>query len=256
MQVNPFLLFSGLGMITIGFSPILYWWRVKKAQFRYFAFGGVAWLAAILVKGLMDLTVSNGLYGFIHSLYSENIFLLLTGLYIGLRTGLLENFFQYVFVLKTKLRKGLFNESFAFGLGFGCTEAFLLGVGSFINLLMFILFPEIINYVPEQQRQAVLKQLTMSTWVVFAPIIERGSAILIHLFSTLLVVLSVRKAERFFLLAAVLYKTILDGSIPFLRANVNTLTLTGIYLIEVFITILGVIGLIGVLQISRKKMLV
>ncbi len=90
--MNSPLLFSGIGMILTGVFPVIYWWR-KDVRLRYFLLGALAWALAIGVKVLMDLTPLND---FLMRKFTISTFIIILGIYVGLRTGILENGFAYI----------------------------------------------------------------------------------------------------------------------------------------------------------------
>lgn len=237
-------------MILIGIIPVFWWWRVKKVSIKYFIFGGILWIIAITPKVLMDLTVTSSLRNYALG-YGTEIFVIITGLYIGLRTGLLESGFTYVAGLKTKLRNVDFDQAVAFGLGFGGLEAFFIGVQSFLSVLVFIMMPDLINQIPGTYREVVSQQLSQSTWIVFAPMIERAFTIVIHVFAALLVFYALRRVQKRYLWYSIGYKTMVDGIIPALTVYIGTQTLAGVYFIELFIIGFGIIGMSGILWTKK-----
>lgn len=248
-MANPFLLLSGIGMMLVSIIAFLYW--RKKAPLKFFAYGALIWVIAIIVKMATDLMITGPIQMAFIGLYPSITFLIIMGLYVGIRTGLFESGFTYIAVLKTKLRKMNFSEAIAFGIGFGGIEAFLLGFFSFINILILVLFPDLINTLPLDQQTAILNQLNMSTWIIFAPIIERIAVLFIHIFAALLVIYSVKQKNFIYFLASFLCKTVTDGMIPLLIFYIGT-TILGIYLMEIPVVILGLIGYIGIKWIKKK----
>ncbi len=252
--INPFLVFSGLGMMLVGFFPLIYWWKEKDISFKFFGFGFIAWVAAVSIKALMDVSVTKGIYSWFSTFSNQVLVIGLTGLYVGLRTGILENVFPYLLMVKFRLKDMFFEETVAFGLGFGCLEAILLGFSSFINVLVFVLCPELLNLVPAPQRAIVLKQLSVSSLFIPAPVIERLFTIFVHVFSVLLVAASLHENKLSLFLVAVVYKTAVDGLIPFLQSCFNLQTLKGLYFVEAIVAIMGLIGLVGCYKLKSYFM--
>jgi uncharacterized membrane protein YhfC len=177
---------GGVGMVLVGILFPLYWSRKTKVNLNFFFWGAGVWILAITAKILLDMTITPFINQSILP-YGLTAILIVSGLYVGLRTGLFESGFSYLAILKTKLRKMTFNQGIAFGIGFGAVEAIFLGVTSFLNVLVFVLFPDLINLLPEVQAMALLAQLDSSTLLIFAPIIERAVLMFIHIFSSILV---------------------------------------------------------------------
>ncbi len=194
-MVNELVL-SPLGMIAVAIVAILFYRRKSRAAYMFFAFGGTVWAAAIGLKVVLDLTVtpaiSNSLYtGFDHSGY-----LIAIGLYAGLRTEFFECGFTYIALRGRWLEGMTLRDAAAFGVGFGAMEALVLGILSLAGML-----------ITEPDASALL---------VPAAIIERAFVIFVHVFTAMLVFLSIREGRVMLLVAAILFKTLLDGAIPFL----------------------------------------
>jgi uncharacterized membrane protein YhfC len=245
-MANPVLLVSGIGMVLFGILAPLYWKRKAKVKINYFFWGAGVWVLAVAVKIAMDYTVTPALSASLGP-YGVAAFLVVMGLYLGLRTGFLESGLSYLVMLRTRLMKMNYREGIAFGIGFGSIEAIFLGVTSFLNVLLFLMVPDLITMLPEAQQAFVLMQLDASSWVVFGPIIERISIMFIHVFSTLLVLCAIRKKRTAYLWISILFKAMVDGIIPWLLYSVEPLsTVAGTYLIETPFIILAVISYFGI----------
>jgi len=246
------LLFSGIGMILVGILISLYWQRKTKVGKSYFFWGAGIWVIAIAVKIAMDFTVTPLFSAYLQA-YGLVAVLLGIGLYVGLRTGLFESGFSYLAILKTSLRKMNYKQGIAFGIGFGAIEALFLGITSFLNVLVFVMFPDIISFLPEAQQAAILLQLNASSWIIFVPIIERVATIFIHVFASILVLYAVKSRKIGYLVLSILYKTLVDGMIPWLAYSMQPLMeLTNAYVVEIPIIILAIIGFFGIKWIRPK----
>ncbi len=245
-MTNPGLLLSGIGMILVGILVPLWWQRRTKAGANYFLWGAGVWVVAIAIKIVMDYTITPVLNASVQSYGLLSIFVVM-GLYLGLRTGILESGLSYVFMIKTRLKNMNYKQAVAFGIGFGAVEALFLGATSFINVLMFILFPQIISMLPEATQTVLLSQLNSSTWIVLGPVIERIAILFIHVFSTLLVVYAIKGKKISYLIISILFKTLVDGIIPWLVYNMQPLTeLPNAYMVEIPFIILALISWYGI----------
>lgn len=231
---------------------IIYWRRKTNVGYGFFLYGATVWVISIIIKVAMDMSITTPLrdwvfvgYGFLATF----VFLIL---YLGLRTGFLESGLSYLAVLKTELKKMNFKKAIAFGIGFGAVEALVIGLSSFTNILIFILYPEMIGMIPLEQQALVLSSLNMSSWVIFAPIIERLSALFIHIFSTVLVVLSVKSKKLRYLWYSILFKAFVDGLVPILVFSLDTTILINVYLIEIPIIILGLFSYFGIKRVRGR----
>jgi uncharacterized membrane protein YhfC len=239
------LLLSGIGMILVGILVPLYWQRKTKAGINYFLWGAGIWIVAVAVKIAMDYTITSPLSSAVQP-YGLAAVLVVMGLYVGLRTGLFESGFSYLAMLKTRLKKMNYKQGVAFGLGFGAIESLFLGVTSFLNILVFIMFPDVIALIPEAAQSAIIAQLNASSWIVFGPIIERIGVMFIHVFGTLLVLYAVRSGKIVYLVVSILFKTLVDGIIPWLVYVMQPLTeLPNAYIVEIPFIILALIAYYG-----------
>ncbi len=250
-MVNSLLLLSGIGMMIIGLIIPIYYWRTRKVGIKYFAFGALVWFIAIIVKILMDLTISGSIGSYLLST-GTLAYAIGYGIYVGLRTGLFESGFTYIFALKKKLQKITKKQAIAFGIGFGCFEALFIGFFSFINILFYVLFPGIINTLPTEQAELVSQSLNQSTLTIPAAIFERISVIIIHIFTTLLVFYSLKISNKKYLWYSLGFKSIVDGIIPALSIYVGTNTVTSLYLIELPFIGLALLSLYGIKLINKK----
>jgi uncharacterized membrane protein YhfC len=246
--MNPYLLISQTGMILVGIIAML-WWKIKKrVKWKYFAFGALMWGIAVLPKYVMDFTVSNYLLAWL-STFGLLATLIGISLYVGLRTGFFESGFSYLAIKNTKFKKMKLNEALAFGIGFGSAEAIVLGGLSLANMIIFILNPGLESLLPLSQQLA----LNFPTIVAFAAIIERVSALAIHVFSSMLVVYAVAKRKINYLFISIAFKSLVDGMLPALGYYIDFTTVLGIYTAEIPILILGVISFYGTKWLIGKN---
>jgi uncharacterized membrane protein YhfC len=215
-MINPLFLLSGVGMMLAGLLPVLWWRYGKLVSWRYFFLGAGVWVIAVALKAALDLTFSPVLVNWLTGIYAGLGIAVISGAYVGLRTGLFESGFTYLAVVRDKLRRMNFEQAIAVGLAFGCVEAFVLGLLSFLNVAVILAFPQILEVVTPLQRAVILEQLTLPDIMALAPIIERIFTILVHVFCTVLVVHSVKSGRTRYFMLSFLYKALLDGALPFL----------------------------------------
>jgi len=245
MIVNPFLSLAGFGMITIGLLAMILWRRRSKAEWRYFLLGAIVWVAAIFVKTVMDLTITTILVDSLND-FGITIYLITIGIYVGLRTGLLESGFSY-FAALIRLRNIGWKEAVAFGIGFGGVEAIVLGLQN-ISLLIFYFNPSLVELLPE----AMQKELSMQTIVVLAPIMERVFALTVHILASLLAIYSAITGRLKYLVASIFYKALLDGIVPALPYLFDVTTVQGIYLAEAPIAAIGIFAFLIIRSLERS----
>ncbi len=251
-MINPYFALSGIGMMLAGIVPLL-WWRYRTlVPWRDFWSGAGVWALAIFVKLVLDLTLTPLLAGWLSGIYTSLGIAILLGAYVGLRTGFFESGFTYLFAIKQKLSKFDFQQAVAFGLGFGGAEAFVLGMISFLNVAVLLAFPQIIDLLPPGQRAAVLAQLTLPSILALAPVIERAFVIMLHVFCAALVIQAVKTRRVEYFLLSFIFKTGADGMLPMLTLTFDRTTVAGVYYIESFIAVLGVISLAGLFWLRGR----
>jgi len=250
-MVNNLLLISGIGMMLVGIIIPICYWKTKKVSVKFFAFGAALWIFAITLKIIMDLTISPFLSSYLFE-FGTVLFVILYGFYVGFRTGIFESGLTYIIAIKTKLKNLNYKQAFALGLGFGGFEAAVIGFLSFINILVFVVSPDIINLVPDEaQRQVLITSLNQPTILVGVGILERIVIIPIHVFTTLLVFYTIKSGDKKYLFSSIGFKTIVDGIIPALQVYVGTQTVLSSYLMELPFIGLGIIAIGGIFWIKK-----
>jgi len=252
LRMNPWLILGPAGMIVVGLAAILYWRRRTDASLSLFYQGGLWWGVTMAPKYLMDLYVTPGLASWVFTRLGLVAALLGLGLYVGLRTGLFES----VAVLLAFKREGLndlnVDEAIAFGIGFGALEAIFLGVPSLIQIATFNLYPSIVESLPLDQLMQIMAQLNAPTWVVGAPIIERGFTMMAHVYAILLIYRGVRDEDSRSVLMAVAYKSALDALVPFMQWLLSDGGFGMVYVVEVWVVFMGLVGLWGSRRILKE----
>jgi len=239
-------------MIAVGLGAIIYWRRRTGASLRLFYQGGLWWGVTMAPKYLMDLYITPGLASWVFTRLGLVAALLGLGVYVGLRTGLLES----AVVLFAFKREGLndlsVEEAIAFAIGFGALEAIFLGVPSLIQIATFNLYPSTVESLPLDQLMQIMAQLNAPTWVVGAPIIERGFTMMAHVFAILLIYRGVRDEESRSVLMAVAYKSALDALVPFMQWLLSGGGFGMVYVVEVWVVFMGLAGLWGSRRILKE----
>ncbi len=240
------------GMVAVGLGAIIYWRRRTGASLRLFYQGGLWWGVIMAPKFLMDIYVTPRLASWVFNSMGLVAALIGMGVYVGLRTGLLES----AAVLLAFNREGLndlnVDEVIAFGVGFGAIEAIFLGVPSLIQIAAYNLYPSLVESLTLDQLMQLLVQLNAPTWVVGAPIIERGFTLLAHIYATLLIYSGVRNEDSRSVLVAIAYKGALDAMVPLMQWLLSSRGFGMVYVVEVWVVIMGLVGLWGSRRLINK----
>ncbi|MHC1564470.1 MAG: YhfC family glutamic-type intramembrane protease [Candidatus Hecatellaceae archaeon] len=250
--MNPLLALGPIGMILVGVLSITFWKLKRKVGLKIFLAGGVVWAAAVAPKILMDYGLTPTLSRWAALAYGPAGMMAIVGVYVGLRTGFFECGFTYWAFSRSRLKEMSVDEATAFGIGFGAFEAILLGVPALVQILTFIFNPSLLNTLPPLEKQIMEAQLSLPTWVVPAPIVERFLTMFIHIFTALLVFMSVRQRKASFFLAAFFYKGFVDGLVPYIRTVLQpAISPTGIYMAEAVIAVIAAAAIIGIFPARR-----
>ena len=197
-------LVTSVAMIVVGVGAAWLWrHREPTHRLRWIWWGGGAWAATVAAKVGLALLLNKPLLAFLRGALPRAIYLLIGSVWIGLLTGLTEVLLGYL--IAARLRYRSYAQGFGYGLGFGVVEAIIVGFGVLASLLVATLSPD---SMAAPTRDAILS----GTWSTAAvgPI-ERVLTLVIHSVSGMLIVRSLAGGGRRDLLAAFLYKTLVDG---------------------------------------------
>ncbi|MEG1846724.1 MAG: YhfC family glutamic-type intramembrane protease [Oscillospiraceae bacterium] len=151
-------------------------------------------------------------------------------LFLGLSAGVFEETARFIF-LKGFFKKGLrFGDGIAFGIGHGGIEVILITVISLINTLVcvFAINNGTLNSLMASSPQAQIDSTSMALYnlselSIFMGVVERISAMAMHIGMTMIIVVGINKSKSFlYLLAAIFVHCIIDtlcGILPMLGIN-------------------------------------
>lgn len=247
--MNPLFLLSSIGMMAVAIVAIVYWKVHSKVLWRLFLLGALAWIVGITAKIIAAIptqTIMDFVRGILPRYLSEPAL----WIYIGLLTGVFECGATLAFAHIKRIRSAKWKEAVGFGLGFGAVEALLVGVGSFILVLLVILIPEML---PEELVN-YLTSGTNSLLIIPAPIIERITVIFLHALSCVLIVYSVQVKEWKWFWFSFFYKTAIDAIAGYMHlANVlKDITTLGTWVVELVFLPFGIVGLWGLWKFRRR----
>ena len=246
MPISGFNLLSGIGMIAVGAGAMVYWHLKYHTGLKYFLIGGILWAIAIGIKLAMDLTITRPIQSALLADFPVFTVVVIMSLYLGLRTGFLESGITYLVVKHTSLAHSGFKEAVALGIGFGGTEAIVLGFSSFASVLALLLSPSLQGTLTP----AVLAQFAPA--FIPLPVIERVFTLFIHVFAVVLVVYADRCRKLRWLWLSVFLKTITDGALPLFAYSFTGPGIRSVLPVEGYIAVLGIISLAGLYLIQER----
>ncbi|TRO49287.1 YhfC family intramembrane metalloprotease [Candidatus Bathyarchaeota archaeon] len=250
--MNPFVLIGPAGMVAVGALSMVIWHRRSGAHGRFFFLGGCVWLLAVIPKYLLDLMLTTRLSWWLYGSFGLNWTLALLGVYLGVRTGLLECAAAYLAVDRSELRHASVDEVIATAIGFGGTEALALGLPSFLQMATYMIDPGQLELLDWRHYVEMVAQLNAPTWIVAAPIIERAFVLLAHVLSFLLIYASVERGRPHLLLLAFFYKGLLDFPTAYFQWLLASGSLMTVYIADVWVVLLGCLGLLWSVRLRRQ----
>lgn len=247
---SPLFLLSGIGMMLVAVAAVLLWQRGKAPLWAFVGFGALAWVVAVALKAAWAVPTNEYVHSGLQHLLPQSLAEPVFWLYIGLLTGIFECGVTQLFAVKTRLKKSDWNQAVAFGIGFGGVEAFLLGAVSFIGLLAVIVFFE---RIPAETRTEVIKALGDSPASIPLPIVERVTALLVHIYSCALIVYGTLVKEWRWFWFSFAYKTAVDAFAAWgiLSFGVKE-SVAKMAQFEGMLLIFPVLALIGLWALKRK----
>lgn len=247
LRLGPVILLPGLGMILVGLAFVFYArWR-QLLNWRYLLLGAMFWVLTVAAKFTVSIPLNPLVFRTL-GVNSEKLFSpgnLAAYLYIGALTGIFEAGLSWLILSKGHWGRASWVQALTFGMGFGVIEALTLGLSGLGSALVGLLSPEVLP-VPTLGSLAGQATLVMG----LAPVVERLSVILAHIFSCALIFFAIARREARWGWLAILYKTLLDTPAGF-AAFWGIGTAARIWTIEVVIALFGIVGLWGTLWIAR-----
>lgn len=248
IQLGPVVLLPGIGMILVSIAFVVYAARRKLLGWRYLGMGALFWVFTVAVKFVFAIPANPVIFRVL-GVSSETLLSpgsMAAYLYVGSLTGIFEAGLAWLILSKIRLGQADWGQALIFGIGFGTIEAFLLGLFGFSSALMAVLSPDAL---PVSTLGNLANNMTLS--IGLAPVIERLSVILAHIFAGVLIFHAIRSGEAKWGWYAVLYKTLLDTPAAF-AAFWGVGTAARIWSIEAIIMFFGLVGLWGTIQIGRR----
>jgi uncharacterized membrane protein YhfC len=236
-------------MIAVAIFALMYWRKRGQVTFPYFLWGGLSWLVAIVLKSIASIPTPQIIIG-LRAVAPAYISEPLLWLFIGLLTGVFECGISLVIITRLRrMRTASWSEALGFGLGFGAMEALLLGIFNFVIVILIITIPE--------QLPTELLDLTgggdVSLWAIPVPVVERAIVILLHAFSSILIIFAFQTKEWKWFWVSLAYKTAMDALAGYFHITygLQNLTITGIWLVELLTLPFGLVGLWGLIKFNN-----
>lgn len=208
MKISNLFWFSRIGMIGVAIIPSL-WILSIGGTWSALLLGGLAWIVSVALKFAWSIPTNKPILSFLKSKLPAKLSSPLCWSYIGLLTGIFECGIALVFVLKFDiLYQATWTEMLAFGIGFGAIEALVLGL---ISLCGGIYYRFRSQSIPEKDRAHWNRSVSVTLSWMPIPAVERATALLIHIFTKVLIILAVQQNIYLLFWLSFWFKTLVDG---------------------------------------------
>lgn len=210
-EITWIRLVPGLLAAAVGVAAAVGWQRRSRARLSAQVMGGAAWAVSVTLKIAWALPMNAAIHRALPRLVGSRVAEPLFWLYVGLLTGIFEVGITLAVVRFTRLRRAETGEAVAFGVGFGATEAVVVGALGMVPVALLLLAPSIL---PREAKEALSAAHggPMSLASMVFPPLERASTLVFHVVTCALVIhgFRVHRPWRWFGVAFA-YKSAVDA---------------------------------------------
>lgn len=247
---SPLYLLTGIGMIAVAVVSVGFWKRGRAVSWTAFGLGALAWVVSVALKIAWAVPTNQWMRDSVYAALPRWAAGPVFWLYIGLLTGVFEGGITFLFVKRTRLREASWDEAVAFGVGFGAVEALLLGLPALILQLVAFFFW---NQLPADVKTPLEESLQFGLAAIPLPVIERISALFIHILVCTLIVYRVRVGARRWFWLAFVYKSVIDAFAAwFILGSGMSKTLAGLVEFEAAAVAYAMLGLAGLAFLKSR----
>ena len=250
MKISPLFFISGIGMVGVAVASAL-WIISLGATWSVLLLGALAWIISVALKIAWSVPTNKPILNFLKSKLPAKLSGPLSWSYIGLLTGIFECGIALAFVLKLPiLNQANWVNALAFGVGFGAVEAFVLGLAALGGVVYYTFCPESI---PEKD-WGKWRITPNSLRMIPIGIVERVSALCIHVFSKVLIILAVQQNIYLLFWFSFGFKTLIDGIAGWMHLKKDILSVTKAsqwWAYQSIFIVLALISLIGIILLQK-----
>ena len=244
-EISPIVLMSGIGMLLVG--AIFFYLGVKNSKVSMGLLGGLFWLGTVIVKFIIAGSFNNLIYVWLTGVLPGLPGTIIFSIYVGLLTGVTEILITYLVLKNTKFGKRVWNEIYAFSMGFGAIEAILLGLASLVSMILVLTMT---SDLPVSQLRSIA--VSNNFFYSFAPIVERFFTILVHLGCNIMIFYSIYKKEMRWFWASFALKSGIDAIAGYAQLSGQLQSVTFIWIIEAFVILFGILGYFATRKLSPE----
>jgi uncharacterized membrane protein YhfC len=234
-ELSPIILMPGIGMLLVGLAFLIY--GIRKGGSKLAILGGAFWMGTVIVKFMIAAGFSSPIYQVLTTNLPGLPGTVIFSIYVGLLTGITEILITWLILSKTKLGQKVWKEILSFSLGFGATEAVLLGALSLVSMISALVMTD---QIPVSQ----LRSFAIANNFLYdlAPILERFFTIGVHLGCNVLIFYSIQKKEIRWFWYSFALKSGLDAIAGYAQMSGQLQSTGFIWIIEAFVILFGLVG--------------
>lgn len=234
-EITPLVLIPGSGMVLAGLIFLLY--GIRKGGWKYALWGGAFWAGTVAIKFLLAMGINKPIYDFVTAKIIGFPGTITYSIYIGILTGITEVLITWLVLRKNKLGQARWPQILSFGLGFGATEAILLGS---VNLIGMISSLVMTNQMPV----ATLRLVAQANNLIYdlAPIVERIFTIGVHLGCSVLIFYAIQRKEMRWFWYSFALKSGIDAVAGYAQLSGQLGSIGFLWCIEVAVIVFGLVG--------------
>jgi hypothetical protein len=200
------LFLAGLLMTAVGASALLWWDWGKPGRAAASALGMLAWLVGVALKLAWAVPTNKQFLPWLDGALPGVPGAVLHHGYVGLLTGVFECGLLWLVVRRSRLAAADWGQAMAAGIGKGAAEALVVGLVTCSLAALLFLAGDKVQGDPKARLEAAL-----AGGALIGRPVERALALVMHTFSTVLVVLAVRRGEPKWFWASFLYLSAVDA---------------------------------------------
>ncbi len=234
-KLSPIILLPGVGMLLIGLAFLVY--GIRQGGIKPAIWGGAFWLGTVTFKFIIAALFNQPIYQFLTAKLPGLPGTVIVSIYIGLLTGITEILITWLILSKTKFGQKVWNEILSFSLGFGATEAVMLGALSLLSMISALAMSD---QIPISQLRSIA--LANNFFYDLAPIMERLFTIGVHLGCNVLIFYSILKREMRWFWYSFALKSGVDAIAGYAQLSGQLQSTAFIWTIEAFVIVFGLTG--------------
>jgi uncharacterized membrane protein YhfC len=246
MKPSPLFSLAGLGMILVGIFFVL-WSLNYGSALSLILIGFLAWIVSVGLKLAWSIQTNKKIINYLKKKFSSKLSGSIIWAYIGSLTGIFECGVSLLFVLFIpSLLNANWQDVIGFGIGFGAIESIILGLISLAGNLYFLIKPSV---APKEVKELWKIYRKYSFTAITTPIVERVATILIHVFTSILIVLAAQQNMYYLFWLSFFFKSFVDSVAAWSRFRLDIADWKKpkqIWFVEFLIIIFGIISLFGV----------